>query len=102
MNGFFSSAISEQEKQSLRQGLISNFSEPVNQIAVQRAVLVGKITRMDCPRDWPDLFPILMQAIESTDSVVQHRALLTLHHVVKAISSKRFAGLYYKMNNILF
>lgn len=47
---------------------------------------------MDCPKEWPELFPILGQAVESTDDVVQHRALLTLHHVVKAISSKRLPG----------
>ncbi|KAK4881631.1 hypothetical protein RN001_004950 [Aquatica leii] len=84
--------ISETEKVTLRQNLLNNFREPVNQIALQLAVLVSKVARFDCPRDWPELFPTLLQAIESQDSLVQHRALLTLHHVVKAISSKRLAG----------
>lgn len=88
----FCSAISEAEKQTLRQGLISNFSEPINQIATQLAVLVSKVARIDWPKEWPELFPTLMQAIESSNSIVQHRSLLTLHHVVKAISSKRLAG----------
>ncbi|KAL3277504.1 hypothetical protein HHI36_012850 [Cryptolaemus montrouzieri] len=85
-------AISEEEKIVIKQGLISSFNEPVNQIATQRAVLVSKIARIDCPREWSELLPTLLQAVLSTDSIVQHRALLTLHHVIKAISSKRLAG----------
>lgn len=91
----FFSAISEEEKQTLKQGLILNFNEPVPQIATQIAVLIAKIARYDCPREWHELFPRLLQAIESQDNLMQHRALLTLHHVVKAISSKRLAGKFY-------
>ncbi|CAG9854440.1 unnamed protein product [Phyllotreta striolata] len=85
-------AIAEEEKFNIKQGLLSNFTEPVNQIAVQKAVLISKIARCDCPKEWPDLFPTLLSAVESADSLIQHRSLLTLHHVVKAISSKRLAG----------
>lgn len=53
---------------------------------------MSKVARLDWPREWPNLFPTLLQAVESPDSIVQHRALLTLHHVVKAIASKRLAG----------
>lgn len=88
----FGSGISEQEKQTLRLGLISNFIEPVPQIATQIAVLISKIARFDCPKDWPELFPTLLQAVDNTNDVIQHRALLTLHHVVKTISSKRLTG----------
>lgn len=87
------SAILEEEKQSIKQGLILNFNEPISQIAIQRAVLISKIARIDCPKEWPELFPTLLQAIESPDSVVQHRGFLTLHHVVKAIASKRLLGI---------
>ncbi|XP_071449865.1 importin-11 [Hetaerina americana] len=85
-------AISEAEKSTLRQGLVSNFREPVNQIAVQLAVLVSKVARFDCPREWPELVPTLLSAVRSEDQLVQHRVLLTLHHVVKTLSSKRLAG----------
>lgn len=84
--------ISELEKSTLRQNLISNFSEPVNQIALQLAVLVSKVARIDCPREWPELFPTLIRGIEGSDSLIQHRSLLTFHHVVKTISSKRLPG----------
>lgn len=89
--------MTDQEKLNLKQGLITDFSEPVSQIATQIAVLIAKIARYDCPRDWQELFPRLLQAIESQDNLIQHRALLILHHVVKAISSKRLAGkLFFK------
>ena len=86
------SAISEQEKQSLKRSLISNFNEPVNQIAVQIAVLISKICRHDLPKDWPDLFPTLLQGVESSDPLIQHRSLLTFHNVIKVLSSKRLSG----------
>nr|XP_023029960.1 importin-11 [Leptinotarsa decemlineata] len=85
-------AISEEEKHNIRQGLLTNFTEPISQIAVQKAVLISKIARLDYPKEWPDLFPTLLAAVGNPDSLIQHRSLLTLHHVVKAISSKRLAA----------
>ena len=46
-------------------------------------------SRYDVPRDWPELLPALLTGIQSEDSVSQHRALLLLHHTVKALSTKR-------------
>ncbi|KAK3886184.1 hypothetical protein Pcinc_009644 [Petrolisthes cinctipes] len=85
-------AISEEEKTSIRHGLLLNLGEPVPQVATQLAVLIGKIARVDCPREWGDLLPALFQAVRSTDQLVQHRTLLTLHHVVKQLASKRLAA----------
>ena len=48
--------------------------------------------RFDCPREWPELVPTLLTAVKSEDRLVQHRALLMLHHVIKTLSSKRLAG----------
>lgn len=39
------SAIAEDEKEFLRQRLIENFEEPVNQLAVQLAAVIAKIAR---------------------------------------------------------
>lgn len=36
-------ALSEEEKSTLRAGLITNFNEPINQIATQIAVLIAKL-----------------------------------------------------------
>jgi hypothetical protein len=85
-------AIPEAEKVTLRQGLISNFHEPINQVATQISVLISKIARFDCPREWPELINTLLTAVKSDNALIQHRALLTLHHVIKTLSSKRLAG----------
>ncbi|XP_046677970.1 importin-11-like [Homalodisca vitripennis] len=85
-------AISEEEKATIRRNIITNFREPVNQIATQLAVLISKIARLDCPREWAELIPTLLTAVKSEDALEQHRALLTLYHVIKALSSKRLLG----------
>ncbi|XP_022824484.1 importin-11 isoform X1 [Spodoptera litura] len=84
-------AITEEEKLKLRQGLLTTniLSEPVAQIATQLAVLISKIARFDCPTNWPDLVPELMGALKAPQPLMQHRALLIFHHVVKALASKR-------------
>ncbi|KAG7262792.1 hypothetical protein CRUP_016591 [Coryphaenoides rupestris] len=84
-------SLTEEEKTSLRAGLITNFNEPVNQIATQIAVLIAKVARLDCPRQWPELIPILMESVKGQDGLQQHRALLTFYHVTKTLSSKRLA-----------
>uniref|UniRef100_A0A8C6TNS2 Importin-11 n=1 Tax=Neogobius melanostomus TaxID=47308 RepID=A0A8C6TNS2_9GOBI len=84
-------ALSEEEKTSLRAGLITNFNEPVNQIATQIAVLIAKVARLDCPRHWPELIPILLESVKGQESLQQHRALLTFYHVTKTLASKCLA-----------
>ncbi|KAL4630065.1 importin-11 isoform X1 [Arapaima gigas] len=84
-------ALSEEEKTSLRAGLITNFNEPVNQIATQIAVLIAKVARLDCPRQWPELIPILLESVKVQDDLQQHRALLTFYHVTKTLASKCLA-----------
>uniref|UniRef100_A0A0P4WDI7 Importin N-terminal domain-containing protein n=1 Tax=Scylla olivacea TaxID=85551 RepID=A0A0P4WDI7_SCYOL len=85
-------AISEEEKGRIRCGLLHNLREPVSQVATQLAVLIAKIARVDCPREWPELLPSLIEAVKSSDDIVRHRSLLTLHHVIKQLASKRLAA----------
>ncbi|XP_058025660.1 importin-11 isoform X4 [Ahaetulla prasina] len=85
-------ALSEEEKSTLRAGLIANFNEPVNQIATQISVLIAKVARLDCPRQWPELIPILVESVKIEDDLRQHRALLTFYHVTKTLASKRLAA----------
>uniref|UniRef100_A0A4W3JSJ0 Importin-11 n=1 Tax=Callorhinchus milii TaxID=7868 RepID=A0A4W3JSJ0_CALMI len=84
-------ALAEDEKASLRAGLIANFNEPVNQIATQIGVLIAKVARLDCPRQWPELIPTLLESVKVQDYLRQHRALLTFYHVTKTLASKRLA-----------
>ncbi|XP_028170054.1 importin-11, partial [Ostrinia furnacalis] len=87
-------AITEDEKQKLRLGLLTTniLSEPVTQIATQQAVLISKIARFDCPTNWPNLVPDLIGALKAPQPLVQHRSLLIFHHLVKALASKRMIG----------
>ena len=86
----FFSAINEAEKVEIRRNFLQSFGhEPLYQIALQAAVSIGKIARYDVPREWPELLPALVQAVQSNESILQHRALLVLHHVIKALASKR-------------
>lgn len=61
------------------------------QIATQIAVLIAKVARLDCPRQWPELIPILLESVKGQDGLQQHRALLTFYHVTKTLASKRLA-----------
>ncbi|KAG8035764.1 hypothetical protein G9C98_001420 [Cotesia typhae] len=79
----------EEEKEFLRRSLIASFDEPINQLATHLAVVIGKIARLDCPREWGTLVPTLLEVIRGENSIAKHRALLTLHHVVKTLASKR-------------
>lgn len=63
--------------------------EPVNQIALQLAVLISKIARIDLPTDWPELLPSLLDAMKSSDVLLQDRSLLVFQHTIKMLSSKR-------------
>jgi len=55
------------------------------------AVLVAKIARLDCPRNWPNLLPTLLQTVRCENELLQERCLLVLHHVIKTLASKRLA-----------
>ncbi|CAM4555698.1 unnamed protein product [Lepidochelys olivacea] len=85
-------ALSEEEKSTLRAGLITNFNEPVNQVTTQISVLIAKVARLDCPRQWPELIPTLLESVKIQDDLRQHRALLTFYHVTKTLASKRLAA----------
>uniref|UniRef100_A0A182NDW1 Importin N-terminal domain-containing protein n=1 Tax=Anopheles dirus TaxID=7168 RepID=A0A182NDW1_9DIPT len=82
-------AISREEKQEIKQLLLIKFNEPVQQIAVQIAVLIANISRYEGLADWKELIPTIVAAVKSDDMLVQHRGLLVLLHVVKVLCSKR-------------
>ncbi|XP_077988870.1 importin-11-like [Glandiceps talaboti] len=98
-------AIPEEEKDNLRKQLIGRFDEPFNQVATQLAVVIAKVARLDCPRNWPDLIPTLLGAVKQPEQLCQQRALLTLHHVTKTLASKRLANdrrLFQELTNGIF
>ncbi|XP_055641895.1 importin-11 isoform X1 [Toxorhynchites rutilus septentrionalis] len=82
-------AIAFEEKSEIKKILLLKFNEPVQPIAVQIAVLIGNIARYDCPQEWIELVPTLVEVVQNNDLLVQHRGLLVLLQVVKVLSSKR-------------
>ena len=64
----------------------------VRQVATQIAVLISRVARFDCPREWPELMPALLSVAQAEEPLPSHRALLTLHHVVKTLASKRLTA----------
>lgn len=53
---FIFSAIDANEKLEIKRTLLAqSFQEPVPQIAVQLAVLIGNIARIDYPREWSEV-----------------------------------------------
>ncbi|XP_043213718.1 importin-11-like isoform X1 [Amphibalanus amphitrite] len=84
--------IPETERPEIRTRLLNCLNEPVNQVATQVAVLIARVARFDCPREWPELLPSLVTAARADEPLPSHRALLTLHHVVKTLASKRLTA----------
>lgn len=59
----------------------------------------------DCPREWTALIPTLLEGVRNDNSLVQHRALLTLHQVIKTLASKRLSGdrvIFQQLNTNVF
>ncbi|KAL5540225.1 hypothetical protein UlMin_044171 [Ulmus minor] len=84
-----SSGISNEEKVHLRQKLLSHLREENYQIALMLAVLISKIARIDYPKQWPELFSVLAQQLQSADVLSSHRIFLTLFRTLKELSTKK-------------
>ncbi|CAI7934569.1 unnamed protein product, partial [Closterium sp. NIES-54] len=83
--------ISDEEKPLLRARLLELVADENSQVAVQLAVLIAKIARIDYPREWSELFPTLLQKLQSQDPLLTQRAYLVLNHVLKELSTKRLS-----------
>lgn len=87
-----SSKISNEEKIHLRQKLLSHLREENYQIALTLAVLISKIARIDYPKEWPELFSVLSQHLQSADIVTSHRIFMILFRTLKELSTKRLTS----------
>ncbi|TYG84737.1 hypothetical protein ES288_D01G273200v1 [Gossypium darwinii] len=86
------SGISNEEKQHLKQKLLSHLREENYQIAQMLAVLISKIARFDYPREWPELFSFLAQQLPSADVLTSHRIFMILFRTLKELSTKRLTA----------
>ncbi|RDX87333.1 Importin-11, partial [Mucuna pruriens] len=87
-----SSGISNEEKMHLRQKLLMYLREENDQIALMLAVLISKIARIDYPKEWPDIFLVLSQQLQSADVLASHRIFLILFRTLKELSTKRLTS----------
>ncbi|KAH8233243.1 hypothetical protein KR026_005864 [Drosophila bipectinata] len=87
-----------EQKQQIRDVLIQHYdAEEVPQVALQVAVLLGRLARTDYPRFWPDLLPTLIKQLQTcrteadsgAECALQQRILVVLHYVLKALASRR-------------
>jgi len=84
--------IGEEEKAALRARLLRLVHEHNQMVAIQLAVLIAKVARVDFPQAWPELFRHLLNLLQGADLVLNHRVFLTLHHILKELSSKRLVS----------
>ncbi|KAG0644506.1 armadillo-type protein [Tuber brumale] len=95
-------AISKDEKAYLRSRLLSSsIDEPHHQLALQNAVIVAKVARLEYPFDWPEVFTeltsIVRDASQSTSETGEDevailrlkRSLSMMLHVVKELATGR-------------
>ncbi|KAL6777859.1 hypothetical protein ACKKBG_A15955 [Auxenochlorella protothecoides x Auxenochlorella symbiontica] len=83
-------ALSADEKAHLRSRMLGLLALEDPKLAVQVAVVISKIARVDYPKAWPDLFQTLLALLsEATSRHTEQRTLLVLHHVLKELASKR-------------
>ncbi|KAL3010471.1 hypothetical protein AAZX31_07G143600 [Glycine max] len=87
-----SSGISNEEKMHLRQKLLMYLREENDQIALMLAVLISRIARSDYPKEWPDIFLVLSQQLQSADVLASHRIFLILFRTLKELSTKRLTS----------
>ncbi|CAG0880159.1 unnamed protein product [Cyprideis torosa] len=84
-------SLTNEEKNAIQSALIRRVGESTNELAIQQAVIIGKIARFSYPKEWPTLFIRLLEYLCSPEEVVVRRALLILHESLKSVASKRLA-----------
>merc|ERR1719334_735299 len=61
-------AIPLQEKEDIKTRILQIYIQRSYPVALQMAVMVGKISRFDVPKEWPQLFPVLEAGIKAASS----------------------------------
>ncbi|KAH7677914.1 Importin-beta N-terminal domain-containing protein [Dioscorea alata] len=87
-----SAGITNDEKTHLRKKLLLHLREENSQIAMQLAVLVSKIARIDYPKEWPELFTSLAHQLQSSDILASQRIFMVLFRTLKELSTKRLTA----------
>jgi hypothetical protein len=83
------SPLAAEEKSAIKYFLSQSNSEEDKRILSQFSVLIAKVARHDWPGEWADLFPVLFNHLQSTESkTIRYNALISLLEVVSELSTK--------------
>ena len=86
-------AISAEEKAQIRSNLLEGGNREVEtNLALQNALVVSKVVRIDYPLDWPDVLTSLIKILRTANQSNQlhlRRGMLILLQVVKELSTAR-------------
>ncbi|PVH87132.1 ARM repeat-containing protein [Cadophora sp. DSE1049] len=86
-------AISAEEKAQIRSNLLEGgIGEAENSLALQNALVVAKVVRIDYPQDWSDVLTSLIKILRNasqSNPLHLRRGLLILLQVVKELSTAR-------------
>jgi len=86
-------SIQAEEKAEIRSRLIDGgFEEAETSLALQNALVVSKVVRIEYPVDWPDALPTLIQRIRGANESNQtrlRRGMLMLLQVAKELATAR-------------
>lgn len=74
-------SITLEEKLAIKGRLLLSLEEEVDAVALQLALIIGKIARQDFPHNWPELINSLMNLIANGSNVAKHRSLLSIHEI---------------------
>ena len=90
-DGFSYSAVPKEDKAFIRSRLLASaLDEQDSRLALQNALVIAKIARLEYPHEWPDALSSLTSALRSQLPPLQlARALLVLLHIVKELSTGR-------------
>lgn len=86
-------AINKDEKASIRERLFNSITEQNNQLCIQNAQATAKISRLDFPADWPNLFEQLEQLLNNevilSDTVKVYNILTHINQIIKVLGAAR-------------
>lgn len=82
-------AVTEDERNYVKDQLLSVLGEKHSTIATQISVWISRIARIDFPASWPSLLSDLCDKIRGSDHQVMFHALTTMDLVIEELASKR-------------
>lgn len=84
-------AIGKDEKSSIRSRLFEVIDEQNNQLCIQNAQATARISRIDFPGEWPNLFETIEQQLTKSyrNDIQVHNILMHLNQIVKILGSAR-------------